>query len=59
MHWIPETGFVLKQAVEGQWILSILDLQLGILTERWRDEVLRVHKSDDIVEEAEDEKQNE
>lgn len=56
MHWILETGFVLKRAVEGHWILSILDLQLGILTEFWRDEVVRVHESDDIVEEAKGEK---
>lgn len=36
----------LKQAEEGYWLLS---LQTCALAERWRDEILRVYESDDVV----------
>lgn len=52
--WI--TVFSLKQVEERSRVLSILFLQLDALAERRRVEILRINYSDDVVEEAEEQK---
>lgn len=42
-------NLIVKQVVEVYWLLH---LQLGLLTERRRDEVRRIHQTDHAVEEA-------